>query len=350
MVSLYVDGQKRLFPSNAATVGDVLKKFNVKLGPNDLVEPAAGTALTGGEFNINVYRAQPVTVEDGLQTYHVHSAYQSPRLLALAAGLTVYPEDTFSTGIITDIVDNGSIGEKVTVQRAKPVTVQVDGQTRQIRTQAGTVGEALKGAGIALGLKDTVSAAPAAPLLPGMTVSITRVTEAVVTLTQSLPRPVQTVNDPTLLKGQTAVKQDGADGQKTTTYRIHYQNGVETGREVLQVVSQTAPVPEIKVVGTKVIFAGSVEYWRPQVVAAATAWNIDPNMMLRIMACESRGNASDVSAFVINGQHPTGLFQYLPSTWIAAGGTMENIFDGSVQIKLTAKKMATEGTKAWQCQ
>jgi len=97
------------------------------------------------------------------------------------------------------------------------------------------------------------------------------------------------------------------------------------------------------------MFAGNVEYWRPQVEAAAAAWNLDPNMMLRIMQCESNGNATDVSTFIVNGQHPTGLFQYLPSTWRAAGGTDDNIFDGSLQIKLTARKMANEGTSAWAC-
>jgi hypothetical protein len=72
--------------------------------------------------------------------------------------------------------------------------------------------------------------------------------------------------------------------------------------------------------------------------------------MLRIMACESKGNATTVSGFIINGEHPTGLFQYLPSTWRAAGGTDDNILDGTTQIKLTAKKMALYGTKPWQCQ
>ncbi|HEY2003683.1 MAG TPA: ubiquitin-like domain-containing protein [Candidatus Saccharimonadia bacterium] len=350
MVSLYVDGQKKLFPTTATTVGDVLSRSHVTLGQSDLVEPAAGTAMSGGQFNINVYRARPVVVVDGVHSYHIHSAYQSPRLLALAAGLTLYPEDNYHTEIITNIVQNDSIGEKVTVQRATPLDVQVDGGVRHLRTQASTVGDALKAAGISLGLKDTISTSLSTPVISGMTVNITRVTEAVVTLTQTLPRPVHTVTDPTMLKGQTAVQQEGSDGQKTTTYRIHYQNGVETSREVLQVVSQTAPVPQVVAVGTKVIFAGSVEYWRPKVEAAATQWGLDPNMMLRIMNCESHGNATEVSAFIVNGQHPTGLFQFLPSTWTANGGTADNILDGNVQIQIAAKIMAgPQGTTPWQC-
>jgi len=349
LISLYADGQQHLFSTDDPTVGDVLRHAGVKLGQNDLVEPAVTAPVPKGQFNINVYRARPVLVVDGLQSYRIRSAYQSPRLLALAAGLVVYPEDRFHTEIISDIVDAGAVGDKVFITRAKPLQVQADGQTKLVRTQAATVGEALGAAGVALGAKDTLSVDPAAPVTAGMTISITRVTEAVVTLTAVLPRPVKKISDPTVLKGQTVVKDPGADGQKTVTYRIHYKDGVETAREAIQTVSETPATPKIIVEGTKVIFAGSVEYWRPLVEAAAAQWGLDPNMMLRIMACESHGNALSVSSFTIGGEHPTGLFQFLPSTWRSAGGTNDNIFDGAIQIQLAARKMAREGTSAWQC-
>jgi uncharacterized protein YabE (DUF348 family) len=349
MVSLYVDGQKRIFSTDATTVGDVLKRAAVRLSPGDISEPDAGATVTKGMFNINVYRAHPVLVVDGPKDYQIRSAHQSPRLLAAAAGLKTYPEDVYRTEVITDIVGDNAIGDKVIIVRAKPFTVKVDGAARLLRTQSHTLGKALEHAGISLGLKDTVSTPLAGPVVSGETVSVTRVSEATVTLTENIPRPQKTISDPKLLKGQTAVREPGSDGSKTTTYLIHYVNGAETGRQALKVVSEVQPTTQVTVVGTKVMFAGSIEYWRPQVEAAAAKWGLDPNMMLRIMQCESNGNASDVSHFIVNGQHPTGLFQYLLTTWEAAGGTPDNIFDGSLQIQLTAKKMATQGTGAWAC-
>jgi len=349
IISLYADGQQRLFSTDAGTVGDVLRRANVKLDKQDLVEPAVSTPVPKTQFNINVYRARPVIVVDGIQTHRISSAYQSPRLLALAAGLIIYPEDQFRTEVISNIVDSDALGEEVVVTRAKPVNVSVDGKVRTIRTQEPTVGAALKAVGVALGAQDTVSANLSLPVTPGMDVSITRVSEALATLTQSLPRHVTTIADPTQLKGQSSIRTPGSDGQKTVTYRIHYKNGIETGREAIQVVSQVQPVDQVVVEGTKVMFAGSVEYWRPLVEAAAAQWALDPNTLLRIMNCESHGNATSVSHFVVNGEHPTGLFQFLPSTWRSAGGTNDNIFDGTVQIQLAAKKMAHEGTSAWQC-
>lgn len=348
-ISLYVDGQSHVFTSADKTVGEVLADSHVTLGQGDLVEPSAGTVISDGNFNINVYRARPVLVVDGLRSYHFSSAYQSPRLLAQAAGLTVYPEDDYDTGVVTNFVDSTAIGVKVTVKRAVPFVLTADGATRTIRTQGKTVSAALTDAKLPLGISDTVSVPLDTVITPNLDVTVTRVTEAVTTVNEPLVRPQQTVNDPTMLKGQTKVQSDGSDGQRVVTYRIHYRDGVETSRDVVKLISQTDPTPRVVLIGTKVLFAGSVEYWRPMVEAAATQWGLDPNTMLRIMACESGGNATSVSHFVVDGQHPTGLFQYLPTTWIAAGGTSDNILDGAVQIQLTARKMATQGTGAWQC-
>ena len=349
LVSLYADGQKRVFATQASNVGQVLGTNDVHLASGDIVEPAIGTAIPSGFFNVNVYRARPVLVQDGYHTYHLTSAYDSPRLLAQAAGLQVYPEDTYKTEIITDVVDAGAIGVKVTITRAKPITVKVDGKVRTLRTQADTVGAAMKAAGIDLGLKDTVSVPLSTPVAPDLAVAVARVSEVEAPITQVLPKITQVVKDPSVLKGQTAVRTEGVDGQKIDLFRIHYQDGREVSRELIKPISQVAAVNRVEVVGTKVLFAGSVEYWRPMVEAAAAKWNYDPNAMMRIMACESGGSAVSVSHFIVNGEHPMGLFQYLPSTWRASGGTDNNILDGPTQIEITARKMATQGTGPWQC-
>ncbi len=349
LVSLYADGQKRVFATEAGTVREALDNSNVQLAKNDLVEPSLETEIPQGFFNINVYRARPVLVQDGYKSHYITSAYQSPRLLAEAAGLHIYPEDGYTTTMISEFVDNAAVGIKVEVKRAMPLTIHADGTVKSVRTQSKTVREALDQSGVSLGLKDTASVPMTDPVVAGMNVAITRVTDVETTISTQLPRGLQTVNDPNVLKGETHVRQEGSDGEKSVLYRIHYRDGVEVSREQLRTVSQTAPVDRVVMVGTKVLFAGSVEHWRPMVIAAATQWGLDPNMMMRIMSCESKGNATSVSHFVVNGQHPTGLFQYLPSTWRSSGGTDSNILDGATQIQITAKKMATQGTGAWQC-
>ena len=350
IVSLYVDGQKRVVTTDASNVGVFLHDTGVKLAPGDLVEPKAATAIPNGFYNINVYRARPIVVHDGTKTYQFASAYQSPHLLATQAGLQLYPEDAYTTSVVTDFVAPAEIGVDVTVKRAVPLTVHVDGKVQTIRTQDSTIGPALIDAGVKLGLKDTTSMPATTPVSPDLDVAITRVADVTTTLTQPVAFTTKTIIDPTMLKGNTTTQTAGVAGSQTAVWVIHYQNGVETGRVMQQLIAATPAVPEVLVVGSKVMYAGSVEYWRPQVETAAAAYGLDPNRMLRIMACESGGNATSISHFIVNGQHPEGLFQFLPTTWTSAGGTMDNILDGSVQIQLAAKKMAHEGFSAWQCQ
>ncbi len=349
LVSLYVDGQKRVFTTQDKTVAEVLAHSGVVLEEGDRVEPMATTKVAPGFFNINVYRARPILVQDGYRSYHIASAYQSPRLLAQAAGVNVYPEDAYDMAVITDVVGEAAIGVKVSVKRAVPLTLHIDGKVRPVRTQGKTVKEMLDKAKVALGPADTVSVKLDTPITLGMQVVVVRVSDVERTITDKLPRPVQKVNDPNLPKGQMTVRTEGADGARTGLYRVHYRDGLENGRKLLKLVSETKPITRVELVGTKIFFAGSVEYWRPQVIAAAAPWGLNPNAVLQIMACESHGNATVVSRFVVNGEHPMGLFQYLPTTWRAAGGTDANILDGSVQIKLTAKKMALYGISPWAC-
>ena len=347
---MYADGQKRIISTDAGTVGEVLNRAGVILATGDLVEPNAKTQVSAGFFNINVYRARPVTVVDAGKVYRIMSAHSSPRLLAADAGLTTYPEDHYQSGVVTNFVNQHDVGIKVTIQRSLPFTVSADGAVKPYRAQPSTVAAALTSVGVKLGLKDTVNGALTSMLTAGDAVRVTRVSEIVSTVQEVLSAPIKKVDDPTTLVGHSAVQVPGSDGHATVTYRINYRDGVETARVVLATANRIEPVTKVITVGTKVLYAGSVEFWRPMVVAAAAQYGMDAAKMMRIMSCESHGNATVISRFIVNGQHPQGLFQFLPSTWLRAGGTADNILDGSAQIDLTAKYMAANGTNAWQCQ
>lgn len=315
LVSVYADGEKRVFATANGTVADVLDRAGIKLGPNDIVEPPAGTDVTKNFFNINVYRARPVTVQDGNQVYHIVSAYQNPHLLAQQAGLTLYPEDTYKVEMISDIVSEQAIGVKVTVIRAVPLTVRVDGQSRPIRTQAKTVGDALHDAGISLGLQDTVSPGLTSPVIPGMKVTIVRVAVADTTVTEQLKRTVTTVDDPTILWGQRQVKQEGSDGYRKVSYRLHYRDGVVVQRELLKVVEQVDPTERVELVGTKVPYVGPAD--RASMMRTAGIAEADFGYVDYIIQHESgwvvtRANASGSGAY--------GLGQALPASKMAPFG------------------------------
>lgn len=338
---MYYDGQKKVFTTDAGTVGEVLKRASVNLGPDDLVEPKADTVVTPGYFNINVFRARPVIIYDGDNVVRTSSAFENPKLVVENAGIKVYPEDQYESQVVTDFIGDQIIGQRIVIKRALPVKVIVDGTSVNARTQPTTVAEFLAGRGIGLGEKDTVAPALPTMITQPLTITIARVADVTVTKTESLDRSTQTETDPNMPKGTSKVKSEGSDGHRVVTYRIHYINGIEKSRETLSITDKVDPTPKIIVQGTKVFFAGSIEYWRPVVADAAASNGVDPNLMLAIMKCESNGNAN-----ANNGSH-FGLYQYDNSTWSGVGGNSSNIFDGNVQIAKTAYKIANYGTSAW---
>ncbi|WIE55734.1 G5 domain-containing protein [Curtobacterium sp. MCBD17_003] len=78
------------------------------------------------------------------------------------------------------------------------------------------------------------------------------VTTKLVTTTAAIPFASTTLDDATRAKGTSVITTTGVNGVRTTTYRVTYTDGVETGRaEVSQVVT-TPPVTQVTSVGTYV--------------------------------------------------------------------------------------------------
>ncbi len=344
IVSLSYCGANRIVTTDAVTVGDLLTRLDLHPGAKDLVEPGASTTIPNGFYNVNVYCAQPYRIVDGAKVTLVQSAQHAPTLIAADGGVTIYPEDKVTLAPVDDFVQAQVVGQDIVVERAKLVHVTADGEAIPLRTRAATIGDFLSEKGIQLGEKDTVEPGLATPISEGLAIKVTRVAVVVTTKDEPIPRTTQTTNDPTITKGVTQVTDEGADGQQKVTYELTYNNGVVVKSRVLATVPVTPARPRTQIVGTKQIFAGSVEYWRPLVIDAANANGVDPNKMLRIMQCESGGSAT-----ASNGTH-FGLFQYDMQTWYGVGGNSDNIWDGPTQITKTAWKMGHYGFSAWVCQ
>jgi uncharacterized protein YabE (DUF348 family) len=271
IVSIYYDGQEKVITTNATTVGQALQDAGVQLGVGDAAEPDVNTPIPSGFFNINVYRSRPVVIIDGQTRKTVETAAQSPSLMAQAAGLTVYPEDTYDVTTINNIIGDGTVGQQVVIHRAVPVYINADGTQTLARTQQKTVGGLLHERDVALGPQDTVSPDAATPITPNMTIQINRVTVVIEQQTTPIPYTTQNVTDPTLTIGTTQVQTPGSNGQEQTTYRVHYQNGVEQSRDLISQQVVQAPVTAVVRIGTEIdINANPVQLG--QEMAAQKGW------------------------------------------------------------------------------
>lgn len=251
VVFLSDNGVRTTLDTKAATVGDLIKKLpNLKLVPEDVVEPALDTPIVQDNFRINIYRSRPVTVtENGTKTVTL-TAQRSARVVAQNAGLTVYPEDnvSFAPG---DIHQN-IIGEQVVVDPATPVALSLYGTPLDVRTHAKTVADLLTEKNVKIDPKDTIKPDLKTPITSGLGVSIIRNGVHVVTIELPIDISTQYVNDNSLSFGSTAVRQAGSTGKKVVTYQIDVEGGVEVSRTVIQETTTLAAVPKIIAIGTVV--------------------------------------------------------------------------------------------------
>lgn len=253
LVIISHEGEQQVVSSKADTVGSLLKRLNITLGESDVVEPMLTTKIDQEQFRINIYRAVPVQIvdEDGKRTF-TFSAAKTPRSAAQQAGKVLFPEDRVTTNPVDDFVRTGAIGEQIMIERATAVNVDLYGTPVVLRTHAANVAGLMKEKGIKLTKNDTISVPANTPIAPNMQLAFLRTGTKVETATEQIATPVQTINDPNLAYGTTAIRQAGAPGEQVVTYEIQLVNNVETGRKIIQKVVNREPVKEVKVVGTSI--------------------------------------------------------------------------------------------------
>lgn len=258
IVNLYVEGQKQTLPSRAASVGDLLDKNHVVLGEHDVVEPSRDAQITEDNFSVNVYRSHAVTIIDkddsgkktALTTY---TAQQAPVAIVQQAGITVYPEDKVAVASSDDITQEGIISQKLVIDRAVPVNINLYGAPIAARTHAKTVADVLAEKNIKPLASDTVTPSPATPVTANMQIFVVVVGKQIVTQEEVIPAPVQTVIDSSLATGKTVVRDAGSPGKKLTTYELQLENGKEVGRREIQSVVSVQPVAKVIAKGSKVV-------------------------------------------------------------------------------------------------
>lgn len=139
----------------------------------------------------------------------------------------------------------------VTLRKALDVTLEADGEVREIRATGGTVGELLEEFDVTLGEEDIVSHAADAPLEDGMAVKIGRVTYKEVSEEEAIPHGTVYKDSDSLYKGTEETVTEGSDGVRRYTYRVKYIDGVETGRELVNQETVTEAVDTVIARGTK---------------------------------------------------------------------------------------------------
>jgi uncharacterized protein YabE (DUF348 family) len=173
-VTLVVDGQERTVRTHQTTVEAVLREAGLTLYPEDVVEPGLSDHPVAG-MTITIQRARPVVVEVDGRTIQARTQLIATQDILRELGVNIGHHD--QVHVLSDETNDQTQRSPIHIQveRAVPVTVQEAGSPPlHFYTTASTVGTALHEAGIVLYLADNVRPSLSSPIKPGTHISIDR--------------------------------------------------------------------------------------------------------------------------------------------------------------------------------
>ncbi|WP_405671856.1 ubiquitin-like domain-containing protein [Streptomyces sp. NBC_01530] len=324
-VELTVDGTPRTLHTFADDVTELLSQESVEVGAHDVVAPARGTPLASGD-EVAVHYGRPVRLTiDGHRrevwtTAHtVQEALEQLGVRAQGAYMSVSRSQPI-----------GRAGLALDVRTERSVTIMADGHARTLRTNAATVREAVREAGVALHGADTTSVPADSFPRDGQTVTVLRIRGSKEVREEAIPFKVERTDDPLLFKGTEVVERAGQPGLRRVTYSLRTVNGVQQKPRATDSEVVREPQSEVVRVGTKPL---------PTSVHGADDLN-----WKGLAACESGGRSHAVDPSGTYG----GLYQLDSRTWRSVGGSGRPQDAPAAEQTLRAKKLyVRRGASPW---
>ena len=325
--TLDVDGSTVELVTFKSDVRTALEEAGYAVDDRDVVT-APGDSLDDGD-TVTLRRARPVTVEVDGKSEEVWTTATTVADLISERG-DIPPRSYVTPRIDAEVPLDGT-----TVSVVTPRQVQLSdhgGPHTPFSAPGGTVGEFLDRLGVELGPADIVEPAPETPVGPDTQITVTRIATADETVVEPYQAPEETVEDPEATEGERTVVEPAVPGEREVTYTITRVNGVETERVRGAETVLTEATPAVVSVGTKP--APAV----PQSSQGST-WDA-------IAQCESGGNWS-----INTGNGFSGGLQFHPQTWTGHGGGQYAPTAAQAtreqQIAIAEKVLASQGWGAW---
>ena len=235
---------------------------------------AAAAALSFRSYTVAV-------VADG-KSVQVSTNDRDPAAIVEQAGVKVRPHDYIDRSRFKAGRDSDD-GNKLTVYRAFPVKVKVDGETKEAQIAKGTVNDVLDQVEVSLGDSDVVSPAADQAVTPDTTVEVTRVRYQKREEPVSVPHETVVMDTSQLPAGQSKVEQKGRDGTKNKIYRDKIVNGEVVDTEVIGEQLVVQPIKQVIIRGTQFIrnlTAQNIPQFSSRVLTGrATAYTAKPGAL-----------------------------------------------------------------------
>lgn len=337
-VTITVDGQDMHITTLSGSVAGALDTAGLSAGEHDVLAPAADTSISDGS-QIALERARQLTVSINGTTQQIWTT-----------------ADTVEQALVQ--LGQDPSGLALSADRSRPIpltgmdlvattmhTVSITdgtGAATTVQTGGVNVGDVLNIQGIAIGPTDLIDPAPDTPVTDGTAITLTRIAVTTSTEIVDVAPSDQPVDDPNLDRGTTQVAVAGTPGKQEVVTQVTTTNGVETGRQELSRTTLVEPTPNQVHVGSK----STLDWQGSRVFFHDTEFGVNWD---GLAFCESTNNPHAVNNPA--GYLSTyGLFQFDLPTWASVGGS-GNPGDASPEEQLTRAKLLyqSRGLEPWLC-
>ena len=324
-VRLDVDGHTIAVRTFASDVSGVLRKAHVPLQAHDTVAPDLSAPVRDGS-RVVVRHGRPLTLQiDGEQ--------RQVWVTALSVDDALDQLGLRTDGEWMSVSRSLAIprqGLALSLRLPQHVTLFVDGKRLTTQTTAPDVSTLLTDMHVTVGALDHVSVPPTAYPVDGMVIAVDRIKQGVVTQNVAIPFRTAWVKTSALYVGQSKVTRPGQPGLRVNTYQLTWRNHKLVGRKLVHSQVRAKPRWRRVLVGTKA---------KPRYAPAADGLNWPA-----LARCESGGNPRAVSS---SGKY-RGLYQFTMGTWQGLGGHGDPIDASSSEQTYRAQLLyRRSGDSSW---
>ncbi len=213
---------------------------------------------------LNVRRAVEMSVQDGPIPMTFYTTARTVGEALYGREFVIYEGDQVYPGLDAAVTP----GLVVYLQRSKPVTLDVGGEARLLRTLHKTVRELLDAEAVTLGPNDYVLPDPRAAIARDLRIAVVRVVEEY--HIEEIPIAFEIVFEPDaeMEIDTSRVAEWGREGAQRRRIRVHYENNRETYRVEEEAWVALRPVNRVTKYGTAIVLrqletpSGTITYWR----------------------------------------------------------------------------------------
>jgi uncharacterized protein YabE (DUF348 family) len=272
LIKLHIDGSEpKLIRTQRDRGGQVLKDLGYATSVEDavVINGESGDDLLRQSVKplaeLELRRALPISIVEGVaQPTQIKTTARTVGEALLQAGVMIYLADRVSPAPGERIQPD----MQITIKRAKPVTIWVDGRQVRTRTLSNKISDVLAEMNIVLFEQDYAKPDLSAPVEPNTEVRVVRIRREVVIQQDFIPFETLWQGDPELELDSQVLAQDGAPGVREQRSLVTQEDGLEVKRELTADFVARDPLPRIYKFGTKIVLRtldtaqGPVQYWR----------------------------------------------------------------------------------------